>query len=163
MGPAPARLREGGGAWLLAMHLLYCVPWELATFAEHPFSPLTIIRHGSVSFNSMIQLHNLKAYNCMRLSRFGVSEISTAATIGKGKRASLSTFCLVTVARLSVRKQFVLSVTFTCMRHTNEIPMSTMSGQSTCTTSVVPTECHGNKCRSSSFAPRGPNPNPSLP
>lgn len=87
----------------------------------------------------------------MRLSRFGVSEISTAATKRKEKRVSLSTFCLVTVSRLSVRKQSVLSVTFTCMRHTNGIPMNTMSGQSTCTISVVPTGCHGNKCMSLSL------------
>lgn len=88
----PCTLREGGGVWLLALHLLYsvlsCVPWELTTFAEHSFSPLT--DHDAWFYFS--QLHDAKAYNRMRPSRFGVSEIITAATIRKGKRASSSAF-----------------------------------------------------------------------
>lgn len=86
----PCTSREGGGSLAAcpAPPLLHCVPWELATFAEHSFSPLTD-RKAWFCFS---QLHDAKAYNRMRLSRFGVSEIITAATIRNRKRASSSTF-----------------------------------------------------------------------
>lgn len=80
--------RWGSLAACPAPPLLHCVPWELATFAEHSFSPLT--DHDAWFYFS--QLHDAKAYNRMRPSRFGVSEIITAATIRKGKRASSSAF-----------------------------------------------------------------------